>query len=178
VILCGEVDALWKAHEAEDIISEIDGVDDVVGRSVLVSGQTVDDRSIRRSLEQVTRAAADIDPSTLAFRVDDGHVTIAGTASDRSELHKLLKVVRYVRGTRSIKNLVVVSSKAKRRDQALARRLRRSIGIRFPKNRIEVSVFGGMVVLAGECASASRKRNIVELAMTEDAVMRVVDRMR
>jgi osmotically-inducible protein OsmY len=176
-LLRGQVDALWKVREAEDIVSELDGVEDVIGRSIQVTGGHVDDRTILRSLEEVTRASAEIDPSTLAFRVDDGHVTIAGTVNDRSELRKLLKVVQYVRGTRSIKNLVVVSSRAKRRDRALARSLRRALGIRFPKHRIKVGVFGGMVMLAGEGGSASRRRDIVELALSQDGVIRVVDRM-
>jgi osmotically-inducible protein OsmY len=178
VLLQGEVDALWKVHEVEDIVSQVDGVDDVISRSILVTGHRVDDRSIRRSLEQVTRAAADIDPSTIAYRVDDGHVTVAGTVADRRELRKLLKVIRYVRGTRSIRNLVVISEGDKGRDRSVAARVSRALGIRFPRHRIDASVFGGMVVLTGRCGSAARKRDVVDLVLAQDGVVKVVDRLR
>lgn len=176
--LDGTVDALWKVHLAEQVASQVPGVDEVVSTAVSVTGPVHTDRAITNAIRQVLKHATEVDFSTLAIRVDDGRVILTGTALDRQELQRATDLIQHVRGVREIENLTTVSAGAKKLDRKLVAQLRQALTTHHPTMKVDVTVFGGIAVLTGKVARAATRRELVRFIAGQDGVHRVVDRMR
>ncbi len=179
VFLAGHVDALWKVGMAETVAGDVSGVEDVFSDAVLVSGHKgLSDRSIAAAVRQVLRHTNDIDTSTLAITVKNGVLSLAGTASSRNELRRVVDLMSHVRGVQKIEDWAAVTLKGKRRDQQVAKAVREAIAVRYPRSKIEVAVFGDIAVLSGKVKKLSERRDIEALALRQGGVWNVVDKLR
>jgi osmotically-inducible protein OsmY len=176
--LSGEVDALWKVYVAEQVVQEVPGIVEVNVNAVAVSGPARSDGAIANAIRQVLEQSSVVDSSTLALRVDNGHVVIAGSTSDRKELERALDLVERVHGVRSIDNYATVSDTAKQQDQRVAERVRTAVRAHYPKSKVDVAVFGGIGVLSGVVESAARRCALQKLVDGQEGVNRVVDKLR
>jgi len=143
-----------------------------------LNGPARSDGAIDHAIRQVLQRASDVDPSTLALRVDHGHVVIAGSTSDRTELMRALDLVHHVRGVRGIDNFATVSETAKRRDRRVAERVQAALRARYPQSDVDVSVFGGIGVLSGVVESAKERRALEKLVDGQAGVNRVIAKLR
>ena len=179
VMLAGHVDALWKVGMAENIAGDVSGVEEVFSDAVLVTGHAdLSDSSIATAVRQVLKHTNGIDASTLAITVESGVVSLAGTATSRSELQRVVDLISHVRGVQRIDDWAAVTSKGKRQDTHVAKAVREAIAVRFPRGTIEVAVFGGIAVLSGNVKKFSERREIEALAVRQSGVWKVVDKLR
>jgi osmotically-inducible protein OsmY len=177
VMLAGEVDAVWKISELADMLSSMPGVDEVVTSDLRVPFHGITDRTISRSVRNVLRSTVGLEDKTFSSRVANGTVTLTGSATSRREMDLVVHLIEHVAGVRSIENLVVVSPPAKARDGRSARHLSRLLATQFPNARIDVSVFGGIAVLAGRTRSRAQRHEIESLVRTQPGVDRVVSKL-
>ncbi len=176
VMLKGSIDSLWKLDLARQVVSEIPGVDDVVADGVEITGQARHDREVAKAIRQVLRHAASVESSTLAVSARAGEVTLAGSVRDEQEAQRALQLVRHVDGVKRVNDYLVVSERAKDEDRAIAQRVRRTLHTRFSRLPIQLSVFGGVAVLAGRVPSASLRDRVKRLVEGQRGVQRVVDK--
>lgn len=176
VMLKGSIDSLWKLDLARQVVSDIPGVDDVVAGGVEITAQVHRDRDVARAIRQVLRHADSVEGSTLAVSVRSGEATLAGSVRDKREAQRALGLVRQVRGVRRIHDYLVVSARAKEKDQALARRVRGSLRTRFSRLPLQLAVFGGVAVLSGQVPSAGLRDRVKQFVDEQHGVERVVDK--
>jgi len=177
IVLRGSLDGLRKLELARQIALDVLGVEDVVAEGVEVTGPARGDRAIAAAVREVLRHTSDTDPSTLALSVRSGEVTITGSARDKHEASRALELVQHVRGVRRVNDYLVISSKGKREDKALARRVRHSMKTRYPDARVDVAVFGNVAVLSGRVSRASVRDQMKKLVHRHEGVERVVDKL-
>ncbi len=176
-VLAGWVRHLWQRQKLEEIVARVPGVRSVITRDVHVEPDHRSDAAIKRSVRHILRDATDIEDSTLAIRVDQGFVTLAGSVSDRRELNRVTQLVTHVRGVRGIDRLAVVSDTQKTRDQRVATRLRNAVSQLHLDRPVTVSFFGGVAVLTGRVDRLSTRREITAVVNDDDAVHRIVNKL-
>lgn len=176
ILLKGSLDALWKLELARQIVSDIPGVEDVIIDGVEIVGQGQTDRSVAKAIRQMLEHASSVDRSTLAVAVRSGEVTLTGSVRDKREAERARELIQQVRGVRRIDDYLVVSPKSKRKDKALADRVRRAVETRFPKLAIHTSVFGSVAVLSGRLPTAASRDRLKALVSRQDGVERIVDK--
>ena len=96
----------------------------------------------------------------------------------RDELSRIEALIRSIRGVSGLTKYTAISNRQKHRDKTVARRVKDALRLQHPGAAIEVSVFGGILVLDGRTRSASERRALLKLAARQDGVLRVVDRLR
>jgi osmotically-inducible protein OsmY len=177
VILKGSLDALWKLELARQVVAEIPGVEDVFADGVEITGQARGDRATAKAIREVLRHAAAVEGATLAISVRSGEVTVTGSARDKQEAARVLELIRQVRGVRRVHDYLVVSARSKKKDKALARRVRDVLRTRYPRLPIHLAVFGNVAVLSGRVPRAGVRDKIKALVYGQDGVERVVDKL-
>jgi osmotically-inducible protein OsmY len=175
--LSGMVDALWKKGKVEDIIARVPGVKGVVAHHLHVSSSGLADRVVSNKVRSVLRSTSDIDTTTISMSVRNGHVSLAGSAADRLELERMNEIISHVKGVRGIDNLATVSRLQKEKDHVIARRIRKVLALLFPREKVSVSVFGGVAVLSGRVRILTIKREVEKLAREDNAVHRVINKI-
>jgi osmotically-inducible protein OsmY len=159
------------------ILRDIPGVQRVAANEVLVDAEGRSDRVIEATVRSVIESVSGLDLGTLALQVTDGQVVLVGTVGSSSELDRVRALIRELRGVRSLKTFVTVSSDARIRDQALVKKIRKSLALRYPKHRISVSAFGNVAVLRGTVPLAKTREDIAKLVAIEPGVERVVNKL-
>lgn len=177
ILLSGSIDALWELALAEDIASRTPGVRAVSSADVEVRGEATSDHAIAAAARQLLSRAERVDASTLALAVDQGVVTVTGSASGRSEVKRTEELIRCIRGVQRVSKYVTVAPKAKRRDKQVARAVKFALTSNHPRADVEVAVFGGIAVLSGQVADRSVGRRLASVATAEPGVHRVVNQL-
>lgn len=176
-VLNGTVPSLWQVEAAAMILRDIPGVQRVAAHEVHVDAEGRSDRVIEATVRSVIESVSGLDLGTLALQVTDGQVVLVGTVGSSSELDRVRALIRELRGVRSLKTFVTVSSDARIRDQALVKKIRKSLALRYPKHRISVSAFGNVAVLRGTVPLAKTREDIAKLVAIEPGVERVVNKL-
>lgn len=177
VVLTGKVRGLWQIEAAASIVRSIPGVQHVVTDPIRVESEGPSDRVIEKTVRRLIRSISELDLSTLAVKVSQGEVTLAGTVGSSLELERASALIRQLRGVKSLQTFVTVSPEARLRDRSLAKEIERALAIRYPKRRIGVSAFGGVVVLRGSVPLAETRENIGKLVALHTGVERVVNKL-
>jgi osmotically-inducible protein OsmY len=178
VFLSGEVDCLYKVGAARRAAASVAGVQDVVAEGITVTDSGIPDRKVTAAVRQLLSNAAGVDASTVAVSVCDGVATVAGSANTRHEMQRILDLVRQVRGVRGIQNFITLAPGSKQRDRDIAAAVNRRLVFHFPTSPISVSVFDGVAVLDGVTHRADDRRELERIALHQDGVGRVVNKVR
>ena len=80
-------------------------------------------------------------------------------------------------GVRKIENLTVTSARQKKRDATLAGQIREAAATAFVGEEIDISVFGGYVVLRGRVSTLGVKKRAVRFIDGDSSVRRVVNKL-
>lgn len=176
-VLTGSVDHLWQAESAANLARSVPGVQDVVSREVRVRADETTDREIAGAIRKVIRATSGLDPTTIAIEVDDGSVVLAGTVDSPLEHERVCSLIHNVRGVKSLASYVTVSRDDRRRDKALARQVDKAVALRYPRERIRISAFGGIVVLRGIVGLAETREALRSFVAIQPGVQRVVNKL-
>jgi osmotically-inducible protein OsmY len=108
VTLTGKVDSYAEKTVAENVAEKVSGVTDVKNLLTydLVSDRT--DADIREDIKYRLRSDASIDSSLLTVSVDEGEVTLAGSASSSAEKSEAETEAWVVPGVQSVTNNIQV----------------------------------------------------------------------
>jgi len=175
--LSGQTTFLWKKQLAQDAAAGVAGIQGVVARDLHVSRSDISDRTLAGRVRRVLRDTSEVDESTLAVRVERGHVTLAGSVASRHELGRAVDLLANLRGVRSVDRLAVVSSRQQQRDRSAAKGLRQLLASRYPDDDVKLAYFGSVAELSGRVERLQRRREIERVVADHDAVGRVIDKI-
>lgn len=177
VVLAGTVRGLWQVEVAESIARSVPGVQRVASDDIVVGSDGSSDRAIETTIRRLIRSLSDLDLRTLALKVEDGEVVLAGTVGSSLQLDRVCGLIRQLRGVKSLKTFVTVSADARMRDRTLAKKVEKALTVRYPKLRIGVSAFGNVAVLRGTVPLAETREEIAKLVAFQPGVERVVNKL-
>ncbi len=175
--LNGSVDQLWQKQRIKEIAMSVPGLNGVIDRDVFVLPTGIPDKDITNSIKRMMRDVSQIDDKTLAVRVENGYVTLAGTVDNRAEANRLTRLVANIRGVRDVAPLTVVSPSLKRQDHRIAKRLQTMLRQLFIGEDVHVVFFGNTAVLSGKVSSLFTKQRIAQTLEDETAVDRIVNKL-
>ena len=175
--LVGTVDHLWQKERLREIAMEVPGLRSVVDRDIFIPPTGISDRELSAKIHRTLEDFSEIEAKTLAIRVENGYVVLAGSVTNRAELRRIVRVLSSLRGVRDIKTLTVVSPMQKMRDRIIAERLRRTLVESWSGRTVDVAFFGDRAVLSGRVPSLAAKQRIEECVNEENAVQRIINKI-
>jgi len=160
VTLTGEVDNILAKERAARVAEAIKGVRSVINRLQVDPATPRSDAQVRRDIE----AALLEDPATETYEINpvvqDGEVTLTGTVDSYQERELAKKVVKGVRGVRSIDDQIEIQYRQDRSDIETKNEIERMLhwNTYVDNMLIDVDVDDGQVTLSGTVGSAAEKR--------------------
>jgi osmotically-inducible protein OsmY len=158
VSLTGSVDNLLAKERATAVAERIKGVRSVVNR-ITVRPPVRTDEEIRSDIERALLS----DPATEHYEVEvtvnDGKVTLRGSADSWAEAQLCEEVVKGIKGVKDFKNEIEVTFKVKRPDSEIKAEIERRLkwDVWVDNAFINVDVKNGTVTLSGTVPSAAEK---------------------
>jgi len=157
--LRGDVASLFEKNRAASLAGTLRGVRAVVNE-VRIKPTARDDAEIREAVRDALSAAPATKIVKLSVQVDNGHVTLAGTADSYAEKVLAREVSGTVRGVTKVSNEIAVQAKDKRPDEALQTEIKRRLqsDLWVTDDLIRVEVADGKVTLRGVVGNVAEKR--------------------
>ncbi|MFP4467175.1 MAG: BON domain-containing protein [Candidatus Goldiibacteriota bacterium] len=115
--LTGTVSDILQKERAEEIASTVKGVRAIVNRIKVKS--SVDDAEIKKNIGNAVRYDPAIEISDLKISVEDGEVTLSGTADSWSEKILSGEAVKGVRGVKKVINNLSINYEGERTDSEI-----------------------------------------------------------
>jgi len=178
LLLLGHVDALWKVHVAERVLTEVEGAEDVFTEGLRVAGRAPGDKQVAKAIRQVLEYTGSVRTEAVVVTASSGEATLSGRVRSAEERDRILALAREVRGIKKVVDRLEVKPRGTVTPRAVAKSVVEAVRTHSPKGGIEVSVFGNLVVLSGRVSTAAARRRLLELAARQPGVRRVVDKMR
>ena len=179
VRLIGRVRNLWKRRRLVSKVEQMPGVARVDARDLDVENSGLADDRIAAAVRELLRGASSIDDRTLAVSVHAGRVVLQGTVVAHEEWNHALELISRVEGVRSVANRTVEAPRRKRRERAVARRLRRTASRQLESpHDLNIAVIGRTAVLRGWVRKRSARADAEQLAHADKAVDRVVNKLQ
>jgi osmotically-inducible protein OsmY len=116
VTLKGTVDEYWKKWEASDVVSNVNGVTDVINNLAIVNTQSFWDKDIAKEVEQALKRNSHIDSQNITVKVDRGKVTLTGVVPSWFAHSEAEKCAAYSSGVLDVENLIIVEHHGTVRD--------------------------------------------------------------
>jgi osmotically-inducible protein OsmY len=160
-----------------DSVAHVQGVKGTVVDHLVVAPSGRSDRALSRDVQSVLAAVSEVSDDTLSVAVRNGYVTAVGSTADRREMDRLLDVLCNVRGVRGVHNFTTISRRQKANDRALTRRISRMLGVRFPRERVDATVFGNVAVLSGKASRLAVKHELESAVLDHPSISRVVNKV-
>ncbi|QKG55182.1 BON domain-containing protein [Hymenobacter sp. BRD128] len=163
VLLTGITDNLLSRERAEEIALALRGVRGVVNE-ILISTPDVADHELQAHVASALAA----DPATSDYNVQataaDGHLTLAGTLQSWAEKELVLRVVRGVKGVRSLgaDDLLIRWGKIENSDEEISTQIRELLAwdIRVNSALVQVRTTDRVVRLSGTVGTAAEKNRV------------------
>lgn len=164
--LSGSLPNLLAARRAVRVAQAVRGVRAVVDRIAVVPPKSRTDAAIRRDVADALRT----DPATESYRVEptveDGVVTLTGTAASWEARRLARTIAESVRGVRRVEAKIDVAYTVDRPDGEIAQQIRSALAwdALLAKDPIEVRVADGTATLTGAVGSAWEQQRAASLA--------------
>ena len=133
------------------------------------------EKNVRDELREDLRVA---DPFHIDVEALKGHVTLSGDVNTVQEKEHAADVASRVLGVTEVINLITVNRTIRRSDRALKDRLAADWETHPVADRIQVSVKGGVVTLAGDVDTWSESKEAARIASLTYGVWEVLNRLR
>lgn len=176
-VLNGSVKHLWEKQRINEVAMSVPGPKGVIDRDVFVLPTGISDEHINDSIRRMMRDVSEIDDTTLAVRVENGYVTLAGSVDSRVEARRLTRLVANIRGVRDIKPFTVISPSQKKQDHRIAKYLQIELNQLFIGEDVKVSFFGNTAVLSGNVSLFVTKERIAQILSEEGVVDRIINKL-
>ena len=108
VTMNGTVSVLWKKHRAEQVVSDVAGVTEVVNQIAVVPTEKVLDEVIARQIVDAIDRNAEANVSDIDVQVRNGVVTLSGSVDSYLSREEVYKLALYTAGVVSINDRLVV----------------------------------------------------------------------
>lgn len=109
VILSGSVDEFWKKSKAEEIVSDVPGVYEVINSLSVVPTGSPYDQSIAADILGAISRVGTIDLESINVEVDGGRVRIKGKVPDWQSYSATHNAAKYTTGVTDLTNELVIS---------------------------------------------------------------------
>ena len=165
VTLSGSVDSLSSARSAAEIASALPGVRSVVNQIIVQPPVVPDDKIVEHSVSLLSELEA-ADASRIQITSTDGVVELSGRADSLMEKELIESEISFIRGVKSINNLLEVTSRRDTNDdelKAIISELMENSAVLDGSN-VEVEVKNREVSLAGSVLTPTEKTTAVKLA--------------
>ena len=103
VTLYGTVDTWQQVAEAEEVVGNLRGVQDVLSELVVVAPK-VDAAVVQGDIEEALERRADRLATRIQVAVQDGTVTLRGTVHSPAERAAVLGAARYTHGVQAVED--------------------------------------------------------------------------
>lgn len=166
VTLTGAVDNLLAKDRAEAMAAATVGVRAIINR---IKVEHVQMRS-NKELKQAVKEALMRDPATESYdvdvAVDDGNVTLTGSADSYAEKELAASVAKGIQGVKSITNNIIVDYDIKRTDTEIKNEIEKRLenDVRVDDYMLNVEVDDGEVELSGTAGSLQEKNQAIDNA--------------
>lgn len=161
VTLSGFVNNILSRERALEIAESIKGVRSVINR-IAIRPISRTDNDIKSDILYLFSLDPIIKHFDLKIDVDDGIVTVNGTATSWVEKKRVIRIIKNIVGIRSIMEKIKISSVNNRSDEKIKKEIQYSFKwdpyLFLRDELINVNVENGHVALEGTVGSASEKR--------------------
>jgi osmotically-inducible protein OsmY len=176
VTLQGTVGSLRQKIEAGRDAKSVYGVTDVDNQLQvrILAGDRKGDAELRGTVLQALRLDSLV-PSTIDAKVEDGYVTLTGTANWHFERFEAESVASNVPGVTGVRSEIVLESapSAANIDETITQQFQRLADVNA--DNLSVQTKGGTVTLSGTVSSWSEHDAAVDAAWMAPGVSQVVD---
>jgi hyperosmotically inducible protein len=108
VQLEGTVDAYWKRYTAENVVSGLRGVIDVVNKLAVVPTEEVTDRLIAEDIEAALDRNVYVNTEEVTVKVENGIVTLTGSVPTWHSGETAHDVAAYTLGVKDVQNYLTI----------------------------------------------------------------------
>jgi osmotically-inducible protein OsmY len=108
VILEGSVNTLWKKLKAEDLLSNMTGIVDIINKLVVVPTETRIDQAISEEIIASLERNIHGELKDVNVQVEDQVVTLTGKVPSWEIYHLVRDIVRYTSGVIDVQNMLLV----------------------------------------------------------------------
>ncbi|MEC5125673.1 BON domain-containing protein [Verrucomicrobiales bacterium BCK34] len=165
VTLSGSVDSLSSSRSAAEIATTIPGINSVVNQLIVQPPLVPDDDIVEHSVSLISEMEA-ADASRIQITSSEGVVEISGPIDSIMEKELIESEIAYIRGVKSINNLLEVDSRRDTNDDeltAIITELMENSTVLDGSN-VEVEVKNRAVALSGSVLTPTGKATAVHLA--------------
>lgn len=159
VTVAGLTDSFQSKLAAEELISSVPGVQQVINQITVEFPPIQADRDLEESLRQVLTDHPEVPKAAILVRARAGRVTLTGEVATARERSVTGDVAQGVPGVHSVENLLVVDWINMSGDEALASIIQANILSRsgLKSEDIRVAVTGNTVRLSGQVNASWKK---------------------
>jgi osmotically-inducible protein OsmY len=108
VTLKGTVDTYWKRYTAENVVSQLSGVADVVNQLAVVPTQKQDDKLIAQDIEASLERNLYVNAEDVTVKVENGEVILTGTVPTWHARGNAYHAAAFTLGVRDVQNYLTV----------------------------------------------------------------------
>jgi osmotically-inducible protein OsmY len=109
VIIEGTVTVLWKKLKTEDLVSNMNGVVDIINKLVVVPTETYIDQAISEEIVAALERNLRDEITGINIQVKDQVVTLSGKVPNWGIYHSVRDAARYAPGVKDVHNNLVVA---------------------------------------------------------------------
>jgi osmotically-inducible protein OsmY len=102
--LQGTVDAHWKVHRAQEIVTGIRGITEVRNNLAVVPSQSVDDEALAKDITAALARNVLVDEDLVEVEVDKGVVTLKGSVASWIEATRVREVASATPGALEVRD--------------------------------------------------------------------------
>jgi len=100
----GSVDAYWKKEIAEDVVSEVSGIIDVINKIIIIPTEDLIDQKIAENIMATVDRFYNLDPDEIDLQVEEGQVKIMGKVDDWKAYQAAMDAIRFTAGVKDIED--------------------------------------------------------------------------
>jgi osmotically-inducible protein OsmY len=167
VTLYGTVPSLSEKWEAEEVVKRIRGVRGIADELIvdLPATHARSDTDIALAIARRFESNVII-PSDVRFVVKDGYVTLSGEVTWYYQSQEAAYEARRVVGVRDVANVITVKSSASPSAEEIKQKIHNALArtADAEADRIDVTVFGGVVKLSGTARTWLESDNAAQAA--------------
>lgn len=104
IILEGIIEIYWKKKIAEDFVSEINGVIDVLNNINVIPKEKIPDKKIEQEIISAIKGYGRININEIELKVEEGNIAISGRVMNFSDNDLIIDTITYIAGVRNIEN--------------------------------------------------------------------------
>jgi osmotically-inducible protein OsmY len=108
ITLEGTVDSFWKKNKAEDVISDLRGVIDIINKLTIIPTKTFTDQEIAEDILNSLERNYKIDVNDIDVKVEKGEVSLTGKLADWDSYQVVLNTAENTKGVIDVQEDIII----------------------------------------------------------------------